>query len=136
MILLDTHIFIWLNLNPKKIPRTIAKAIDKESSLCLAAISLWETAMLIERRRITLPIPSLREWFQMALSAPNLHLLPLTPDVASRSEGLKMRGDPADRLIAATALEHGHRLATVDGNLIGLDWLPTIPEPVTPPPST
>ena len=123
MILLDTHIFLWMNLEPEKLPRTIVEAIAAESMLGLAAISLWETAMLVQYRRISIPDKSLREWFHVTLSAPKLSLLPLTPEIADRSGTLDMHGDPADRLIAATAMEHSCRLATVDDKLTELYWL-------------
>ena len=125
MILLDTHIFLWMHLEPEKLPQPLANAIDTELVLGVAAISLWETAMLVERHRITIPNPSLLEWFRVTLTSPNLFLLPLTPEIAARSEALDMHGDPADRLIAATALDYGCRLATVDRQLIALDWLET-----------
>ena len=126
MILLDTHIFLWMNLEQEKLPPALTHAIAAEPTLGLAAISLWEIAMLVQYRRVSIPDPSLREWFQVTLPAPKLRILPLTPDIASRSASLDMHGDPADRLIAATALEHGCRLATVDSKLTGLNWLDTV----------
>jgi PIN domain nuclease of toxin-antitoxin system len=126
VILLDTHIFLWMNLQPEKMPQAITEAIAVEPALGIAAISLWETAMLVQYRRIIIPDSSLREWFQAVLPTPKLRVLPLTPEIASRSATLDMHGDPADRLIAATALEHGCRLATVDNRLTELDWLKTV----------
>ena len=136
MIILDTCIFLRMILETARLPRKVADAVISAPVLGLPAISLWEVAMLVQKERISIPDPSLREWFQVVLSAPRLRVLPLTPEIASRSGTLNMHGDPADRLIAATALEYGCRLATTDEKLIELDWLPTIPEPVTPPPST
>jgi len=81
--------------------------------------------MLVQRKRIFIPNSSLLEWFYTALSTPKMFLLPLTPEIAARSETLDMHGDPADRLIAATALDYGCRLATMDRQLVGLDWLDT-----------
>jgi PIN domain nuclease of toxin-antitoxin system len=115
-----------MNLEPEKLPQPIADAIATEPTLGIAAISLWEIAMLVQYRRVSIPDLSLREWFHLTLPTPKLRLLPLTPEIASRSGTLDMHGDPADRLIAATALEHGCRLATVDDKLIELDWLKTL----------
>jgi PIN domain nuclease of toxin-antitoxin system len=123
MIVLDTCIFLRMNLQPEKLSRAVVKAIEAESSLGLPVISLWEIAMLVQYQRLSIPDPSLREWFQVVLPAPKLRLLPLTPEIASRSGTLEMHGDPADRLIAATALEHGCRLATTDEKLTELSWL-------------
>lgn len=125
MIVLDTHIFLWSFLQPEKIPTAMLDAIDAESSYGLAAISLWETAMLFERNRIELPEPP-QPWLERALRRPALRLIPLTPSIAARSVGLPMHGDPADRLIVATALEYDCPLATVDGRLIRLPMLRTI----------
>jgi PIN domain nuclease of toxin-antitoxin system len=125
VILLDTHIFLWMCLEPEKLPQPITNAIAAEQTLGVAAISLWETAMLVQRGRVSVPEPSLREWLRRVLFSPKLRLLPLTPEIASRSGTLDMHGDPADRLIAATALEYGCRLATADSRLMGLGWLDT-----------
>jgi PIN domain nuclease of toxin-antitoxin system len=125
VILLDTHIFLWMCLEPERLPQPIANAIAAEQTLGVAAISLWETAMLVQRGRVSIPGPSLREWLRKMLFPPKLRLLPLTPEIASISGTLDMHGDPADRLIAATALEYGCRLATADSRLMGLGWLDT-----------
>jgi PIN domain nuclease of toxin-antitoxin system len=117
LILLDTHIFVWMNLQSREIPEKILSAIDEEDVLGLAAISLWEIAMLTRKGRIVLPQPLL-SWFREVLQTPKLTVLPLTPEIAARSELLDMHGDPADRLIAATALEYDVPLATVDRLLL------------------
>lgn len=125
MILLDTHIFLWAILQPERIPNTILDAIEKEREYGLAAISLWETAMLHERKRIDLPEPLL-PWLEQALERPSLRLIPLTHRIAARSAFLSMHGDPADRLIAATAIEYNCPLATVDKRLTNLSALKTV----------
>ncbi len=126
MIILDTHIFLWMNLDPERLPPAILNAIKAEDRLGLAAISLWETAMLVQYGRVNIPDASVAEWFRIVLDAPKLRVLPLTPAIAARSGALEMHGDPADRLIAAAALEHDCRLATVDKRLLRLHFLPTI----------
>ncbi len=125
MIILDTHIFLWSILQPEKIPNKILDAIAKEPGYGLSAISLWETAMLFERNRIELPGPLL-PWLNQALRRPALRLIPITPGIAAQSVALPMHGDPADRLIAATALEYGCPLATVDDRLLRLPVLETL----------
>jgi len=125
MIVIDTHILVWINLNPNKIPKSILNAIDGEKRLGVAAITLWEIAMLVQKKRLKLPKPVL-EWLEEALAQDKIVLLPITPEIAVRSTILKMQGDPADRLISATALEYNCKLATIDGELLALDWLATI----------
>jgi PIN domain nuclease of toxin-antitoxin system len=126
LIVLDTHIFLWLDLELQRIPAKIASAIEKTDTLGIPAISLWEIAMLSAKGRIELPLPVL-PWLQEALSQKNIILLPITPEIAACSGTLEMHGDPADRLIAATAITSNCPLATVDGNLLALPGLQTIP---------
>jgi PIN domain nuclease of toxin-antitoxin system len=81
--------------------------------------------MLAEKGRVTLPEPLL-PWLKRTLALDKLKLLPVTPEIAARSAGLPMHGDPADRLIAATAIEYNCPLATVDGLLLKMPLLKTI----------
>lgn len=125
MIVLDTHVFLWLNLSPGNLSDHIISALKGEDHIGLSAISLWEIAMLKSRRRITIREPLL-EWLRTALDSPRLSVLPLTAEIAARSEYLPMHGDPADRLIAATAMEYDCPLATADKLLVALPMLKTI----------
>jgi PIN domain nuclease of toxin-antitoxin system len=129
LIILDTHIFIWITEELwERVPAKIQAAIKAESVLCVSAISLWEIAMLEEKGRIVLSMPIL-PWFKAALSAPKIKLLPITEEAAARSGRLAMHGDPADRLIAATAIKYDCRLATLDGLLREMSLLKTIAIP-------
>lgn len=125
MIILDTHIFLWLNLQPGRMPANIVSALAREKQMGLAAISLWETAMLHARGRIAVP-GNFRAWLHAVTDIPALTLLPLTTDIAIQAESLPMHGDPADRLIAATAIEYNFPLATADRKLIDLPMLKTV----------
>jgi PIN domain nuclease of toxin-antitoxin system len=91
----------------------------------VSAISLWEIAMLVSKGRLAIPGPLL-PWFQEALSREKIRLVPITPAIAVISGALPIHGDPADRLIAATALDFDCPLATVDGNLLNISFLKTI----------
>ncbi len=79
MIVLDTHVFLWMNLEQERLPNHIMNAIQTEESLGLAAISLWETAMLVQYGRVTIPDDSLTAWFRIALSALKLRVPPPHP---------------------------------------------------------
>jgi PIN domain nuclease of toxin-antitoxin system len=90
LIILDTHILIWqTELLKGRIPSKMLDAIDAEPVLGVSAISLWEIAMLEEKGRITLSKPLL-PWLRVALAAPKIKLLPITPEVAARSGRLPM----------------------------------------------
>ena len=71
--------------------------------------------MLAEKRRIALDQDSL-QWLRYATTLPRIHLLELTVDIAARAASYprEVGGDPADRLIIATAIEHGAKLVTED----------------------
>lgn len=121
-VLLDTHAWLWLATGDEKLPVPVRKALEKLESageLYVAAISLLEIANMFRRNRIQLPL-NLREWFQRALSDVNIGLLPITPEIASETAVLpeSFHGDPADRLIAATARVENLTLCTHDKELL------------------
>lgn len=80
----------------------------------VSAISLWELAILAADGRIRVG-PALDLWIEEMADDPLIAVLPLTPAIAATSVGLTgLPGDPADRLIAATAVCHGLTLLTSD----------------------
>jgi PIN domain nuclease of toxin-antitoxin system len=81
--------------------------------------------MLVDKGRIYLSEPVLL-WLKRVLLQPKMQLIPISPEIAARSGALKIHGDPADRLIAATAIELRCPLATVDDNLSAFPELLTI----------
>ena len=126
MIVLDTHAWIWLVSDPDKLGNAGRKAIGRDRSRGIAAISCWEVAMLAARGRIELDRDPVT-WMDDALEAEDIELLPLTPAVAVASAQLgKFHGDPADRLIVATALTHGAVLITRDERIRDLDLVKTL----------
>ena len=121
MILLDTHVLIWLRSGDRRLGTAARREIDRAWEVREAAASsicFWEVALLAERRRIELDF-EVGEWRQLLLRE-GLVEIPLNGDIAIRAAKLEgLRRDPADRLIVATALE-GHRLMTADRQI--LDW--------------
>lgn len=114
MIVLDTHAWIWLASDPDQLGSAARKAIGRDRSRGIAAISCWELAMLVARRRIELDRDPVT-WMDDSLRAEDIELLPLTPAVAVASAHLEaFPGDPADRMIVATALTYGAVLVTKD----------------------
>lgn len=120
--LLDTHIWIWFVLGHEKLSKhahdVIAEA-SKNSALYLSGISLWETAMLEKKGRIVLQ-KDCRTWINEALSIPGLTVEPITPEIAVDSTRLpgEFHGDPADRIIVATARSKDATLITQDSKIL------------------
>jgi PIN domain nuclease of toxin-antitoxin system len=111
VIVIDTHVWFWLLTEPKRLSTVAAAAIDGADEVGVPAISCWEIAMLTEKGRIGLDRPT-SDWLRAALQG--LILLPLEPEVAALAASLPLHGDPADRLIVATALHHTAPLVTKD----------------------
>src|SRR5581483_5833787 len=104
---LDTHVWLWLAAGTRPLPHATREAIARAAgrgTLRVAAMSVWEIAMLASRARITLGRPT-KEWLDAALAAPGLSLEPLSPAMAIESCHLPagFRSDPADNMIVATA---------------------------------
>lgn len=124
-LLLDTHIWFWLVTGHERLARNsvLLKAIEKAADrgrLWLSAISVWEIAMLEAKGRIELG-RRCESWMDEALKESRIRLAPLDPNIAilsTRLEGFSY-ADPADRMIAATAIDNGWRLVTADQRLGG-----------------
>jgi PIN domain nuclease of toxin-antitoxin system len=117
-LILDTHVWIWLMEGNPCLNATVRTRIQHavtETSLQVSAISVWEIALLESKGRIAFS-EECRIWVQRALAAPGIELTPLTPDIAIESTRLPstFHGDPADRIIAATARACGGTLVTAD----------------------
>lgn len=125
MIVLDTHVWVWMASDPKRLSRPAAGAIQKAKRIALSAISLWEIAMLVRKKRIELD-RGLLEWVEAALETTNVEILPLSPAVAAVGSELNLHGDPGDRIIAASALLAGATLVTKDEQLRKFDALKTV----------
>ena len=89
-------------------------------------MTLWEVAMLAERRRIIIDTDA-QDWLRSVMALPRVILLPLTIDVATAAAKLPdLIRDPADRIIVATALHHAVPLVTKDGRITAARVVPTI----------
>jgi PIN domain nuclease of toxin-antitoxin system len=116
--MLDTHVWLWLLTRPDQLSETVRIAIESASELWLSAISPFEVALKYSTGKLDLDL-SAREWIPAALSYPGLELAPLTPEVSMLAVELRpsVSKDPADCIIAATALTRGMRLVTRDRRL-------------------
>ena len=130
MILMDSCAIIWDALQPTALSEPARKAIaeaDRQQELLVSDISIWEIAMLIKKGRVQLnATPS--KFFKLFLQSRNVVVQPISPDIAELSVNFNsdMNGDPADRLIAATAIVHNAHLVTADQNLRNSPILSTI----------
>ena len=117
--LLDTHVWLWSIIAPQNMtPATLAVISDGQHSLYLSPISVWEAMLLIERGRIEVDAPP-ADWLRNALSITPVTEAALTNAIAFRSRLIELpHQDPADRFIAATALEYNLTLMTADGYLL------------------
>lgn len=115
-ILLDTHALHWWSAEPDRISRRAAAAIGESETLAVADISWFELAWLARHERIVLSIP-MHSW--LTRLATQVRTMPVTPAIAATAVSLpsSFPGDPADRLIYATAIENGWRVVTKDRRL-------------------
>jgi PIN domain nuclease of toxin-antitoxin system len=91
--------------------------------LACAGISLWEIAMLIAKRRLEVDEES-GPFIQAILDARGYRVLPITSEIAALSQSADFKQkDPADRLIAATALAAGAELLSADQAMKGIPGL-------------
>ncbi len=126
VVLLDSHVVHWWSAEPDRISAPAAAAITGASELAVADISWFELAWLASHERIVVTIP-LASWLRRL--AMQVRTVAVTPEIATAAVALpsSFPGDPADRLIYATAIENGWRLITKDRKLRALRH----PQPVT-----
>ena len=117
-VLLDTHVWVWWLTPRSPLPRRERDALDALAArreLNLSAISLWEAQMLHAKGRLEIA-PAFADWLEQAADERMLTLLPLDSAVILELDALprSFHGDPADRLIVATARSRRMPLATHD----------------------
>lgn len=117
MIVLDTHVLIWLMQDDPKLGAEARRTIDAAAlagQVLIPAICTWEIALLIQRGKVRLPVDVVR-WMGNAVNGTGLRLAPLSPEIAVDSVQMAWdHRDPADRMIVATARHWSATLATVD----------------------
>lgn len=112
-VLLDTHVVHWWSAEPNRVSSPARKALESAEELVVAGISWYELAWLARHERIAVTVP-IRSWLDGLAS--QVRTIGVTPAVADTAVGLpaSFPGDPADRMIYATAIEHGLHLVTKD----------------------
>src|SRR5690348_11360199 len=115
-VLLDTHVIYWWSTESRRLSEAASRALQQADELAVAAVTWYELAWLAAHERIQPTMPVLA-WLQQL--AEHVRTVGITPSVAATAVSLpsSFPGDPADRLIYATAVEHGWRLVTKDQRL-------------------
>jgi PIN domain nuclease of toxin-antitoxin system len=117
-VLLDTHVWIWWLTGGGKLSRTERKALDEGAVLeppRISAITLWETQMLHARGRFALQLP-FESWLLQATAPGAVEVVGIDTAVILEADRLpsSFHGDPADRIVVATARALAVPLATHD----------------------
>jgi PIN domain nuclease of toxin-antitoxin system len=121
VIVLDTHVLVWWVAEPGKLSLRARRAVKTgvaARALVTSAISIFEIATLLRRGRLVLGTDTDR-WFHALHALPELTVEPVSAEVASAAGACPddFPGDPADRIIAATARVLGAKLVTADRSL-------------------
>ena len=124
-LLLDTHIWIWMMQEPKRLSRRVQEEIqDTANDLWLSPISTWEVLLLHAKQKIQLHLDP-AAWISTAIAG--CKEAPLTHEIVVVAHRLPLPHlDPADRFLAATAKVLGLTLVTADQKLLGLGDIRTL----------
>lgn len=121
MTLLDTHVLLWFAADDPLLGAGAIRAVDaalRVDELVVSAVSFWEIAMLTMKRRLSLPADPAA--FRRRVLAQGILEAPVHGAIAIAAAELPaFHGDPADRMVVATALDLGAELITADDRILG-----------------
>ena len=123
MILLDTHVLVWLAGSRERLSAAAAEAIEAEDELAISMASIQEIAYMAARGRLEADRP-IATWVGDVLNVHEVRALASTVPAVLRAGSLdpaEFHGDPIDRLIYATAVEHDAQLVSADERLRRVD---------------
>ena len=125
----DTHVLIFWQDAPKRLSikakHTLEKALANKSLAC-SDISFWEISMLFKTNRLRNDV-SAEQYMNDIILTMSLTVLPITPEIAALSQqNIFIHKDPADRLIAATAIANKGPLISADSKLQNIEALDII----------
>jgi len=130
VILLDTHVLVWLMGKPEKLSRSAASAIRRARSsdgLSIADVTIWELALLFSRG-VLQSRGTVENTMRNLLERSGVTVKPITPEIAALATQFPddYPRDPANRLIGATARAEGLALVTRDESIRKSPLLKTI----------
>jgi PIN domain nuclease of toxin-antitoxin system len=127
-LLLDTHIWIWNDLQPEKLSSRVSQELaNANNELWLSPVSIWELLLLVEKKRLKLD-QEFHRWVSDSVRDLDLKEAPFGWDVAHELRfSILGHGDPADRFLVATARAYDMTLVTADQNLLRLPDLRLLP---------
>ena len=122
MILLDTHVLLWMVSEPRRLSRVAEREIlkaQRQRSCAIASISLWELAALFGKNRLR-GAASVENSIRDILDDTGVKVLEITPEIADLTTAFPETypKDPGDRLIGATARAYGLTLITQDQRIL------------------
>ena len=127
-LLLDTHIWIWNDVEPWKLSSEVQRELASPSNeLWVSPVSIWEIVVLLEKRRIDLK-QDFGTWVKGSIRDLQLNEAFLTLEVAQELR-FTMLGhrDPADRFLVATAKVYDLTLVTADERLLKIPGIQVLP---------
>jgi len=127
-LLLDTHVWLWLEVAPERLSRATAERLaDPGNELWLSTVRAWEHLLLAERKRIRVEHEP-AAWLRRAFDGQRYRIAALELETVLAATGMRIQPrDPADRLLAATARQLGLSLVTADRRMLqgsGFEALP------------
>ncbi|MCJ8336248.1 MAG: type II toxin-antitoxin system VapC family toxin [Epibacterium sp.] len=126
MILLDTCAFVWMSLNQPKLTKRALGMIES-NRLSISSMTFMEVGYLIKKGRISIPC-GLNDFLSLAVDVHELEVHQITPEISEIAMNFdeSVNGDPADRIISATAICNNLKLITSDKNLRKSKSVPTV----------
>jgi PIN domain nuclease of toxin-antitoxin system len=126
-LLLDTHIWLWTTLEPRKVGRVVRRELARPNNeLYLSPVSIWEAHQAHIRKRLRIQ-QEFHTWLAENLHRSGLQEAPLTFAVAVETCRISLpQPDLGDLFLAATASVYGLTLATADPQLLECRWLKTL----------
>jgi PIN domain nuclease of toxin-antitoxin system len=130
MIIIDTHVWLWLLHDPSQLSNAARAQIEikeAQNGILVSAISVWEIAVKSSLGKLALPLP-IDDWYALAKSHSGIVIEALNPEDAIASTQLPgdFHKDPADRIIVAMARRYNVPLITCDNNILKYSHVKTI----------